>query len=96
MDKEREINELAHILIIHNCDTNGCGGCDWSSLGLNSCDDYLHYFDMATKINNAGYRKADEVRKETAKEILRELYGWDNKIDDMILALANAYGVEVE
>lgn len=37
-----------------------------------------------------------QTRRETAKKILQELYGWDNKIDDMILVLADANSVEVD
>lgn len=65
---------------------------------------------IAKALYNAGYRKADEVRKETAREILQTLYDKcyeiDNEYDDIgighivadddILCLAKHYGVEVE
>lgn len=61
-------------------------------------------YDMdANKLYNAGYRKAEEIRKETAKEILNELIDSSNKITffDCRMALgldklAKQYGVEVE
>lgn len=59
--------------------------------------------------DDAGYRKVDDVRKETAKEILQALYDKCSEIndetgesigyfiaDDDILCLAKQYGVEVE
>lgn len=70
------------------------------------CDAALEY---AEAIYNAGYRKVDEVRKETAKEILDMLYdmGIDNEIleccrrcdvDGVSLAkqICEKYDVEVE
>lgn len=39
------------------------------------CGDEMTCVDcLAKKLTNAGYRKADEVRKETAKEIFNALY----------------------
>ena len=70
------------------------------------CDAALEY---AEAIYNAGYRKVDEVRKETAKEILDMLY--DQGIDKEILEyckifdvngvslakqICEKYGVEIE
>lgn len=50
--------------------------------------------------DDAGYRKVDDVRKETAKEILSriKLYATDSKTDLIILIdeIAEANGVEVE
>lgn len=85
------------------------------------CDEYephtcSHCFANSTKIGdfaemlyNAGYRKVDEVRKETAEEILDMLYGMgiDKEIleccricdvDGVSLAkqICEKYGVEVE
>lgn len=62
-------------------------------------------------IYESGYRKADEVRKETAREILQRLWKWKSSIifdtesvlvaeaqfEKAILAFAKEeYGVEVE
>lgn len=59
--------------------------------------------DIAEGIYNAGYQKAEEVRKETAEKILNELIDSSNKITffDCRMALgldklAKQYGVEVE
>lgn len=66
-------------------------------------------FEYAYAIYNTGYRKADGVRKETAKEILDMLYdmGIDNEIleccrifdvNGVSLAkqICEKYGVEIE
>lgn len=47
--------------------------------------------DFAEMLIDAGYRKADEVRKETAKEILNMLY--DMGIDKEILECCGIYDV---
>ena len=59
--------------------------------------------DIAEGIYDAGYQKAEEVRKETAEKILNELIDSSNKITffDCRMALgldklAKQYGVEVE
>lgn len=64
---------------------------------------------IAKALYDAGYRKVDDVRKETAKEILQTLYNECYEIndetgesmgdfvsDDDILCLAKHYGVEVD
>lgn len=59
---------------------------------------------LARRIIKAGYRKADEVRKEMAKEILQDLYDEASKYCDdtmglntyEIKQLAKKYGVEVD
>lgn len=64
---------------------------------------------IANGIYFAGYRKADEVRRETAREILRFLRdlggcgagddfikGWDAAIDGAYKDISRKYGVEVE
>ena len=67
--------------------------------------------NIAEQVINAGYRKADDVRRETLKEVLQELYsmieyekmGLDeeflyglNLAEDQIFILCEKYGVEVE
>ena len=56
--------------------------------------------DIAEGLYNVGYRKAEEVRKETAKEILSriKLYATGSKTDLIVLIdeIAKANGVEVE
>ena len=67
--------------------------------------------NIAEQVINAGYRKAEDVRRETLKEVLQELYsmieyekmGLDddflyglNLAEDQIFILCEKYGVEVE
>lgn len=62
---------------------------------------------IAKALYDAGYRKVDDVRKETAKEIMQCLYDKCYEIQNLrecvahitpldILQLAKHYGVEVE
>lgn len=74
------------------------------------CDDCWQYECQAKYfakiLYNAGYRKADEVRKETAKEILTTLnkaiflgYQYDDECTfgrDVWNGLLEKFGVEVE
>ncbi|MCD8308454.1 MAG: hypothetical protein LUD19_01270 [Clostridia bacterium] len=86
MDKEKEIQEMADIAEIYcsnHFDEKICNNED----DCNKCTFYA--------LAEAGYRKADEVRKETAKEILQEVgeymsgYIWFKE-------LCEKYGVEVD
>ena len=43
-----------------------------------------------------GYRKADEVRKETAKEILQKLYKLTDYAKPTVIAVAEEYSIEIE
>ena len=67
--------------------------------------------NIAEQVINAGYRKAEDVRRGTLKEVLQELYsmieyekmGLDdeflyglNLAEDQIFILCEKYGVEVE
>ena len=80
MDKEKEIEEIEKI--IENT--------------MVICDDYICIgaHETAEKIVNIGYRKADEVRKETAKEILKEVR--QNAGGRWLAELCEKYGVEVD
>ena len=95
MDREKEIEEIEKI-IEDNAYTYDY---IWTVFGTSSA---------AEKLIDAGYRKADEVRKETAKEILQMLVGrtlvnkevdgywfWTITADD-VRFIAEKYGVEVE
>ena len=58
MDKEKEIEEMADVLWGH------CG-----NLINEYCEGESHCANcIAKKLTEAGYRKAEEVRKETARE----------------------------
>ena len=54
----------------------------------------------AEPLYNAGYKQEKEVRKETAKEILQQIYNLCKVRDsiqfDDIYYLVNRYGVEIE
>ena len=65
MTKQEQIKEITSIIDSDICDKDCSNRCPYCG-GLSSRE--------AEKIYNAGYRKADEVRKETAKEILDMLY----------------------
>lgn len=54
--------------------------------------------ELAVELYNADYRKADEIRKETVKEIIEILkgYNYDGEIDELIDIVGKKYGVEVE
>lgn len=61
MDKQKEIEEV-------------CGIIDRA---VSAHNDYVFgVYDAAENVVNAGYRPADEVRKEKAKEILSGLVHW--------------------
>lgn len=102
MNKQEQIEEMAKTSCVACAPHNCCPILD----KFRPCDAALEY---AEAIYNAGYRKVDEVRKETAKEILDMLYdmGIDNEIleccriydvDGVSLAkqICEKYGVEIE
>lgn len=60
MDKEKEIEEMRKIVQDNACE--------------NLADGYVNTIDDdILALYNAGYRKADEVKKETAKKIFEQL-----------------------
>ena len=84
-DKEQQILEMADLLFDYAEDY-----CD--------ADGHIITNKLAETLYESGYHKADEVRRETAKEILQEIY---DEIDyyscqPAIEQLAKEYGVEVE
>ena len=100
MDKEKEIEELKKV-IRKGFETANCRN--------EYTKEPYPYFDsqilsIANCLSVAGYRKADEVRKETAKEILQDLYDEAAKYDDETMSLntyeikqlAIKYGIEVD
>lgn len=97
MTKQEQIEDMAHIM----CEYYNRGFCANGDM-TEICEDMPDccYKNYAEAVYDAGYRKADGVRKETAKEILSriKLYATDSKTDliDLIDEIANANGVEVE
>ncbi len=91
MDREKEIQEIATVDSVCAKAEAACKKC------AKKC---VHYY-RAIDLYNAGYRKADEVRKETAKEIIQKTHDMYKKygIGKLLLwanALAAEYGVEVK
>ncbi len=97
MDREKEIEEMAKT--VYNGCRVACSDCRERAL----CE-VRH---VAEVLVDEGYRKADEVRKETAKEVLFALldkkFEMDDKgrvcivdIYDELNRLFEKYGVEVE
>lgn len=101
----KEIEEMASVMCGTKCSCKECikthayNG-EWFNCILPSKAEVLY---------NAGFRKADTVRKETAREILRILHniggcdatrewdkGFDAAIDTAYKAVKERYGVEVE
>ena len=80
--EQEQIKEITSIIDSDICDKDCSNRCPYCG-GLSSRE--------AEKIYNAGYRKADEVRKETAKEILDMLY--DQGIDKEILECCRIFDV---
>ena len=77
-----------------------CGSCYGEKDNFYGCKGFAESF------YNAGYRKAEEVRKETARECLKILHsiggcgatedysrGWDNAINEAYKEIADKYGV---
>lgn len=64
MDKEKEIEELAIEMAKINCKSEGCDDCDCAyeyGTKADSCEEYLHYYEIAKRLYGAGYRKTEEV-----------------------------------
>lgn len=52
--------------------------------------------DVADAIYDKGYRRADIVRKETAREVLQTIYPFTDWTEEEYKANAKYFGVEVE
>ena len=63
------------------------------------CDKTCEIYIFASKVYDAHFRKADDVRTETAKEILCRLWGYgdrDEALRRYLLEIADDYDVEVK
>ena len=89
MDKEREIEEMASA-ISKSCE---------EQIEKNRCASLRCEMCMAEFMNNAGYRKADEVRKETANSMYNYFKELRWHFDDWqwaaIYTACKAHGAEV-
>ena len=102
MDKEKEIEEMANIM--YNADIIG-KLLEFTKIALDnlqkgSGDTNTEFYKdklFAEELINAGYRKADEVKKETIREIL---YAVDDEArgttSEVTRVLRRRYGVEVD
>lgn len=68
MMKEKQIEEIAKDIFHAGVALDGVD----FAYGLFDDDD--HFRRLARKLHESGYRKADEVRKETVREILNLVY----------------------
>lgn len=85
MTKQEQIEKMAKI----DCTACAPHACCPLTANLRPCVAAVEY---AEALYNAGYREADEVRNETAKEILNMLY--DMGIDKGILECCRIYDVD--
>lgn len=112
--KEEQIEEMVKTVVDRE-KKYVIGETECKKCNLNKCDLHCNIhseisYDCET-LYNAGYRKSEEVRKETAKEILQKLFDKCFEPDALkrllgrftcyvasydILELAKEYGVEVE
>lgn len=89
-DGEKEIAGMAKALYGIYCGEDKCGQCKEPE-----CPDW----HRAKFLYNAGYGNVKQARKETAKELLQELYDKAiqyGKTTDGIELMAQKYGVEVK
>ena len=100
MIRQEQIEEILEVIKHCGDYTNrDCAECDYRLYG--ECKNQKQC--EAEALYDVGYRKVDDVRKETAEKILNELIDSSNKITffDCRMALgldklAKQYGVEVE
>ena len=79
MRKQEQIEEMAKLMCI---DTSNRGECEKCSFKPHKVFEFIHQcskYDNAETLYNVGYRKADEVRKETAEKFAEKL---KEKIDN--------------
>lgn len=89
MDKEKEIEEMVNALRYVLCgDTDYCDDCSYRGYG--DCENRK----IANRIYEAGYRKADEVRKETIREISKWLH--EHYRAEFLGLFDKTFGIEVE
>lgn len=75
MTKQEQIKEMAVIGCVRNPQAHTAEECAKCDFKQGQCNAYRH----AEKLYNAGYRKAEEVRKETAEKIFGDL--WNNFVE---------------
>lgn len=102
MTEQEQIKEMAKLIDGSKCPSKKCPKIDKEQeKTLGACN--IH---RAQILYAAGYRKAEEVRKETARECLKILHniggcdatddysrGWDNAINEAYKEISDKYGV---
>lgn len=105
MTKEKQIEELKNILLEESnrfygleCD-EACAYCEASAVyDAGYRKESKNYIGTDEVLRSIDYRPVEEVRRETAKEILQILQGYDeeNYLQELEIIIAKKYGVEVE
>jgi hypothetical protein len=102
MTEQEQIQEMAKLIDGSECPSEKCPKMDKEQVkAFGACN--IH---RAQILYNAGYRKAEDVRKETARECLKILYnigcnyatsdfdiGWNNAIKKVYRKISQKYGV---
>ena len=91
MDRNKRIEEMARAIP----DIVQLGGWAWD-IALTDSHGLLKKKAIAKEIYNAGYRKADDVRKETLKEVFKELSSYKTIMNFDIVDLSKKYGIDLE
>ena len=105
MTKEKQIEELKNILLEESnrfygleCD-EACAYCEASAVfDAGYRKESKNYIGTDEVLRSIDYRPVEEVRRETAKEILQILQGYDEEdyLQGLEIIIAKKYGAEVE
>ena len=101
MTKQEQIEEMVKTIVDRE-KRYVIGETECKKCNLNKCDLHCNIHSNISydceALYNAGYRKADEVRKETAKEIIEWIKGIKHigSLRCNLIEIAITYGVEVE
>lgn len=94
--EQKEIEEIAETIFKSGVALDGSD----FMFGIDGDD---HFTRLAKKLYNAGYRKADEARKETARELAKKLLACGQESEngevyphDIKNVVKELYGVEIE
>lgn len=97
IDKQKAIEEMAVELAKINCKSAGCENCDCAyeyGTKLASCEDYVHYYQMAEKLYNVGFGNIPQSLTEFANWLIEMMdsYCNDNKtMEEVIKECLTAY-----
>lgn len=93
MTKQEQIEKMVEVII----DTEE-GNAHYCGTHIQKFKAFIDCDNIAETLYNAGYRKADEVRKETAAEIIKWIKGIKHigSLRSELDMIASEYGVEVK